>query len=305
MLRSWRLGSAFGIGIFVHWSFLLLPLVVVLLSSQDGGGSFVAFSLVVTLSIFFCVVLHELGHALMARYFGIGTRDITLYPIGGVARLERMSERPWEEVCIAIAGPAVNVLLAVLVLAVYSLNFVLPAKEELMEMQRLLVGGGLPWKETVQLFLLNLGFLNLFLCAFNMIPAFPMDGGRVLRAVLAPVLGRLAATEIAALLGMLISGVMVLCGLRILDLPLFQSPFLVLVGLFVMFAGQQELYAVRQREAQRRGLVPVGMGPGPFMNVTVGPPEPNFSGFTWDRDHHCWIEWRGGKPVHACFVAAE
>ena len=93
MLRSWKLGSAFGIGIYVHFTFWLLP-AVVLLRSWGGGFEIAAFSLALLFAVFGCVVLHELGHALMARYYGIRTRDITLYPIGGIARLERMSERP-------------------------------------------------------------------------------------------------------------------------------------------------------------------------------------------------------------------
>src|SRR5262245_18366280 len=115
MLRSWKLGTAFGIGLYVHWSFLLLPAYVVFNAWGASAGQLL-FLLGLVLAVFGCVLLHELGHALMARQFGIGTRDITLYPIGGVARLERMSEKPWEEVCIALAGPAVNAVLAVLLL---------------------------------------------------------------------------------------------------------------------------------------------------------------------------------------------
>src|SRR4051794_10904135 len=113
MIRSWKLGTAFGIGVYVHWTFLLLPAWVLLNGLGSGGVSLATYLLTLVAAIFGCVVLHELGHALMARRFGIDTRDITLYPIGGVARLERMSERPWEEFWIAGAGPAVNVVIAV------------------------------------------------------------------------------------------------------------------------------------------------------------------------------------------------
>src|SRR5262245_53956971 len=118
MNRSLKLGTAFGIGIYVHWSFLLLPAWVFLSTWGIFGPSMIVYLLALLAAIFGCVVLHELGHALMARQFGIRTRDITLYPIGGVARLERMSERPSEEFWIAVAGPAVNVVIAGLLFAV-------------------------------------------------------------------------------------------------------------------------------------------------------------------------------------------
>src|SRR5205085_5928595 len=111
MFRSWKLGTAFGIGLFVHWSFLLAP-ALVFYSNLDSGLYAALFSVSVTLAVFGCVLLHELGHALMARTFGIGTKDITLLPIGGVARLERMSDHPGEEMAIAVAGPLVNVVIA-------------------------------------------------------------------------------------------------------------------------------------------------------------------------------------------------
>src|SRR3954466_1771689 len=110
MLRPLRIARAFGIPIFLHWTFFLLPLWVLYLN-QGRPGVELALHLAVVAAGFGCVGLHQLGHAPAARYFGIGTRDITLYPIGGVASLERMSEKPWEEFWIAVAGPAVNVVI--------------------------------------------------------------------------------------------------------------------------------------------------------------------------------------------------
>src|SRR5947207_6514645 len=115
MLGSWRLGSLFRIDIYVHSTFLLLPLLVVLDTAVEGAGASL-FWLALLFAVFGCVVLHELGHALMARRFGIRTVDITLYPIGGVARLERLTDKPGEELWIALAGPAVNVAIAALLL---------------------------------------------------------------------------------------------------------------------------------------------------------------------------------------------
>src|SRR5205823_4408539 len=137
--------------------------------------------------IFGCILLHELGHALMARSYGIGTRDITLLPIGGVARLEHMSERPGEEIAIAVAGPLVNVVIAVGLGLGIAVAGVLHWSGNWVHF-----GGPLAVKLLVAL----LGW-NVLMVLFNMIPAFPMDGGRVLRAVLAMSLGRLRGTEIA------------------------------------------------------------------------------------------------------------
>ncbi len=122
MFRSWKLGTAFGIGVYVHWTFILLPLLVFLNSAELGSLAITLYLLVLTLAVFGCVVLHEFGHALMARHFGIPTLDITLYPIGGVARLARMSERPWEEFAIAVAGPIINVLIAGVIYVVLKLS---------------------------------------------------------------------------------------------------------------------------------------------------------------------------------------
>src|SRR5712692_9810640 len=114
MLRSWKLGTMFGIGIYVHATFLLLPAFVFLANIGTGQIGLALYAVMMIPAVFGCVVLHELGHALTARHYGIETRDITLYPIGGVARLERLPHRPLEEFWIAVAGPAVNVAIAFL-----------------------------------------------------------------------------------------------------------------------------------------------------------------------------------------------
>src|SRR5262245_12090459 len=118
MFPSWRIGRAFGIGVYIHATFWILPLIVLFQSWSAGGAPAAVFSLAVLGAAMACVILHEFGHALMARHFGIRTRDITLYPIGGVARLERLSEKPVEELLIALAGPAVNVVIAILLAGV-------------------------------------------------------------------------------------------------------------------------------------------------------------------------------------------
>ena len=297
MLRSWKLGQAFGIGIFVHWTFLLLPLYVFFADLGDGHLVQALFSVFMLCAVFGCVILHELGHALTARHYGIATRDITLYPIGGVARLERMSERPWEEFWIAVAGPAVNVVIALLLAGLllvsgYTdfggliLNFPQSLSTDLIVL-------------VVQLLLLS----NLMLVAFNLLPAFPMDGGRVLRALLASWLGRLAATEFAAGLSVVMAVGFFLWGIYV------SSFFLMLIAVFVFFAGQQELAAVRYREMARQWtthgqFVPpsAASNPGPMQGEIIDqtPPvnQPGFSGYTWDGQARLWIYWRNGRPVH-------
>jgi Zn-dependent protease len=180
------------------------------------------------------VVLHELGHALTARRFGIGTEDITLYPIGGVARLKRMPRTPGAELLIAIAGPLVNVVIAGVLAAVLFLG---GAPEDSV---------ALPQFALVSGFLQQLLTINLVLAGFNMIPAFPMDGGRILRALLSGWLGRLRATEIAAGLGKLLAfGFGIWCLLQ-------GDPIRACLGGFIFFAAQAELAQARAEEHQRR-----------------------------------------------------
>ncbi len=297
MLRSWKLGQAFGIGIYVHWTFLLLPLYV-FFTTSGGGQLFLAlFSVFLLCAIFGCVILHELGHALMARYYGIATRDITIYPIGGVARLERMSERPWEEFWIAVAGPAVNVVIALFLAGLLLLSGNADFSGLLLAPSEA-ISANLIVAATQLLFL-----SNLILVAFNLLPAFPMDGGRVLRALLAAWLGRLRATEIAVGLSVIIA-----IGFFVRSFFPGSSLFLAVIAVFVFFAGQQELAAVRFRDMARRWAdgQPVhpsaAQGPMPANGEIVDqtPPinQPDFSGYTWDGQARLWIYWRNGRPVH-------
>jgi Zn-dependent protease len=297
MLRSWKIGHWFGIDIYVHWTFLLLPALAFARTFGDGGAGLAAFVAALVTVTFGCVLLHELGHALMARWFGIVTRDITLYPIGGVARLERMSRRPWEEFCIALAGPAVNlVIAAVLFLVLAPVSF--------------LTGGHRGDGFGVSDFLLLLMLSNVVLVVFNMIPGFPMDGGRVFRAVLASFLPYPQATAVAAGLGRVIALLFVFVGLMNITgvfcppgVRAGQLAMLTLIGFFLYVVGQQELAMVRRREADRRAapldVLPVGpAAEGP-------PPATGFTGFTWDGRAGLWIRWHNGRPIHAIAVEPE
>jgi Zn-dependent protease len=296
MFRSLKLGNFFGIDVHLHWSFLLFLPLFVLLNSWGSGLPVAVYLAVMTAGLFGSVLLHEFGHALMARRFGIATRDITLYPIGGVARLERMSERPWEELCIAVAGPAVNVAIA----AALGFGFLLlgiPLLEPLTAAPQ--------WLLPEVSLLRHLMAANLFLALFNLAPAFPMDGGRVLRALLAVPLGHLRATEIAAVIG---SGLAILAMALVLAGPLVgihASPMLLLVAAFVLLAGQQELAVVRQRAAAtpERPLDLV-----PATEPATRQPTPagrRFSGLLWDSRLGLWVLWRDGRPVAVYLAQSE
>jgi Zn-dependent protease/CBS domain-containing protein len=230
MRWSLRLGSVSGIGIDVHWSFLILIGWVLLIHLSHGAGIGGALEGVVfVLVIFGCVVLHELGHALTAKRFGIRTRNITLLPIGGVARLERMPREPMREFLVAIAGPAVNVAIAVGLLAFHLLVMGFQAGGPV-----LLEGG----------FLERVMWVNVILVLFNLLPAFPMDGGRILRSLLALRLPYVRATRIAAMLG---QGMAILFGL----VGLFFNPFLVFIAFFVFLGAQQESKMVLMQSMMR------------------------------------------------------
>ncbi|MEX1054776.1 MAG: site-2 protease family protein, partial [Rhodothermales bacterium] len=214
MKNSLKIGSIAGIGIFLHWTFLVLIAGIFafyLFQGNDVASALVGVALVI--AVFGCVVLHELGHALTARRFDVPTRDITLYPIGGVARLHRIPEEPMKEFWIAVAGPAVNLAIAAVLFV-----FILLANGSL---------SPIAFERPSANFLTTLMWLNLILVGFNLLPAFPMDGGRVLRALLATRMDYARATQIAANVG---QGMAILFG--IVGLVGF-NPILLFIALFV------------------------------------------------------------------------
>ncbi len=213
-----------GIGVYVHWTFLILLGWIFFAQFQAGGLLAALRGVGLIVSLFVCVVLHEFGHALVARRFNVPTRDITLLPIGGVARMERIPRNPNQELAIAVAGPAVNVIIAaVLYLFVY-VRGALPDVEAVASMTA-------SWVDMLLWF-------NIALVVFNMLPAFPMDGGRVLRSFLARRIDYVEATMVAASIGQAMAVAFFVLGL-------YSNWILMLIAVFVFIGARAEAEAVR------------------------------------------------------------
>jgi Zn-dependent protease len=230
------LGKVFGITVQAHWSWLIVPLLFI---SVGGGFAGLAYGLLVCLVLFGCVFLHELGHSMVAKHYGIQVLDITFWPLGGMARMSELPEDPKIEGMIAIAGPLVNFALIALAIPLY-------------------IGLGISGFEGVALLVVGFMKLNLVLGAFNLIPAFPMDGGRVLRAFLGRTRDWVTATEIAVKTGRIATIVMML-------VALYKGPSMCVmffIAAFIWYAGTRELWAVRMRH----GISPLGNfgGASPF-----------------------------------------
>lgn len=229
MKWSLKIGRFSGIDVYMHFTFILLVSWVAYLNWRQGQSmAAAAAGVAFILAIFLCVVLHEFGHALTARRYGIKTRDIILLPIGGLARLERLPTNPIQELWVALAGPAVNVVIAAGLFLWLNLTAALVPLESL--------------TLTAGPFLERLMAVNLFLVAFNMIPAFPMDGGRVLRAVLATRQDYARATQTAASVG---QGIAVLFGF----VGLFYNPLLLFIAIFVWIGAAQEAHMAHLKSA--------------------------------------------------------
>lgn len=236
MKWSWRIGRFAGIDLFMHATFLLIIGWIGFSywqQTQTLGGTLEG--ILFTLVLFGCVVLHEFGHALSARRYGIKTRDITLYPIGGVARLERMPEKPIQEFWVALAGPSVNIAIALLIFGGLTLSGSIGSFSDL--------------SMTSGSFIERLLLINLSLVLFNLIPAFPMDGGRVLRSLLAMRLEYRRATQIAVYIGQGLALVFAI-------FSLFSNPFLLFIAFFVWIGAAQEASLVQMKSTL--GSIPVG-----------------------------------------------
>lgn len=226
MRWSPKIGTIAGTAVRIHVTFLLFLAWIFVASYLSGGPQAAWSGLLFMVLLFACVLAHEFGHILTARAFGIATPDVTLLPIGGISRLERIPEQPYQEFLVAIAGPAVNVVIA-FALVLFAGADMSPAH--------------LANVESNQIFMVDrLAAVNLFLAIFNLIPAFPMDGGRVLRALLASRLGFVRATEVAASVGQAVAFALGFLGL-------FTNPMLIFIAIFVYLAAASEAYLVAMR----------------------------------------------------------
>jgi len=233
MRSSITLVQIAGIPIKLHLTFFIILLLGAWqwAGRSDNPMTGAIFGVVLMLTLFLCVALHELGHSLMARRFGIETREILLMPLGGIAQLEKNPTQPRHELLIALAGPLVNVLIAAL-LVVIGLTPQVSLFNSLLDGQGL--SAALSTEPSLNNLLLWLVSANLSLVLFNLIPAFPLDGGRVLRAVLAMGLGYPLATRIATVVGQMIAVVLGIFGL-------FSGNFLLaLVAIFIFVGATQE-----------------------------------------------------------------
>ena len=258
MKWSWRLGRVGGVELRVHATFVILIAWMAIVYFRAGGTAAAALrGVIFTLTLFASVVLHELGHARVARRFGVPTRDITLLPIGGVARLDHMPERPSQEFWVALAGPTVTFAIVVVLYATLRM-LGLP----ITPIERAIGSGGA--------FVAQLMWVNVSLLLFNLLPAFPMDGGRILRALLAMRMDRLRATEIASRIGRAFALLFGIVGL-------LYNPFLVFIALFVWLGAAGEA-AEEQLRSSLHG-VPVErvmirdvqtLAPGDPLDVALG-----------------------------------
>lgn len=230
MKHSLQIGRPFGIKISIHWTFLFLIAWVVIIDIQQGlNFKQTMLSILFILVLFVCVVLHELGHSFTAMRFGADVKSITLLPIGGMANISKLPETPKEELLMTIAGPAVNVVIALILYVIISAF----GNVDFQEIDFTAITG--------ENFLTMLLFVNLFIVAFNLIPAFPMDGGRILRALFSFRMDKLKATRLAKITGQAFALTFMIVGL-------FINPFLVIIGIFVFLGASAEYKTLKFTE---------------------------------------------------------
>jgi len=236
MGRSYQLGVFAGIPVKVHWTFGLMIMFIIYVAVQNGFPPVeFAYFILLVFTLFLCVILHEFGHALAAKYYKVKTRDIIISPIGGVARLEKLPKEPKEELLIAMAGPLVNVAIAFLCFAGLASIFGISGMD--------IDPSTTAPVDTASKFFKMVFYINIVLFFFNLIPAFPMDGGRILRALLSLKLGRMRSTHIASIIGRMFALLFIAYGLYI------NHYVLAIIGGFIFYMATSENRQVKMEEA--------------------------------------------------------
>ncbi len=228
---SLHIGNPFGIRVSIHWTFLLLIAWVVAIGlMRELTLQQILVHILFVISVFVCIVLHELGHSLTALKFGGKVRGITLLPIGGMANMTKMPETPREDFIVSAAGPLVNVVIAVIIWLVVSITGTVDFKN--IDYETI----------TLNNFFVLLIAVNLFIVAFNLIPAFPMDGGRIFRSALSNKMSRVEATRVAKDIGQFFAIAFIIVGL-------FVNPFLVIIGIFIFMGAKAEYEMIKYQNA--------------------------------------------------------
>jgi Zn-dependent protease len=289
MTKVVTIGTLFGSDLRLHWSWPLLPVGSAIYSLAVFPWPVAVFWVMLLLAAYICVLAHEGVQLLAARRFGLGTRDVTLYPFWGVARLTRLSERPWQENYIAATGPVFLALVAT------ALGSVLALADQ--PAWTFPTGIGEP---TTEAFLVHLFWANVLLTALHCLPVLPLDGGRIFRASLALTISRLRATEVAAALSTLGAAVMLIAAI-----VWFRSPLMGVTAVLLYLGAQEDLgttryFAAIRHERGEGGPSPAVLVPmDQIITADCRPVESNFTGFTWNARARLWIEWRDGQPVSA------
>ncbi|MBO0696804.1 MAG: hypothetical protein J2P46_00280 [Zavarzinella sp.] len=288
MARPLTIGAFHGSDLRLHWSWPLLPAGAVAYSLVAHPWRLAAFYVLLLAAAYVCVLAHEGVQHLAARRFGVGARDVTLYPFWAVARLTRLSDRPWQEVYIAATGPVTFALIAAAIgwaLALAGDGVALPDE---------------PVGVNPRAFLIHLFWANVLLAAFHCLPILPLDAGRAVRAFAAMSTSRLRATEVVAALSTFGAGFLLIAAVA-----WFRSPLVGVTAVLVYLGAQEDLgttwYFAGIRHAPDEltdapaAVVPVDQ----VVTPDCRPDEPDFTGFTWNRRARLWIEWRDGQPVSA------
>jgi Zn-dependent protease len=295
LFRPLKICRIAGVDIFLHWTMWLFPVFILARGFVLYSSDETLMQTLLVLGVYVCLFLHEVGHILAARALRLALRDITLFPIGGSDRLAEISDRPWKEIRFAAVGPLVHVVIAGLIAFVF-----LAAGLRLSPR----LDAPLPYLET---FFIRLFWLNVLLGIGQIIPAFPMDGGRLFRGALALSARRLRATEVSALLGSFVALAFIVCGMVWLSLVWW----LIVLGIIIHVGSQQELMRVRyfaylqDPTTQISGRAPTLVNIDQVLEDDKRRVEPHFTGMTWDPKHRLWIAWNDGEPVSANALVGE